>query len=212
MIIRAELKQQAKDQLRGRWGGTIGAFVLVGIIEIIFASCAGFIPFLGGFLSIIMAGPIMAGLIIYSMALVNTYERLDVSIAFKGFGIFGPALATYLWEMLWVLLWTLLFYIPGIIKAYSYSMCMYIISENPNIGARQALKVSMRMTQGHKWDIFVMHLSFIGWSLLCVLSLYIGLLWLVPYMQVTMTNMYYKLKDLSLQSGACTLADFETHW
>lgn len=66
----------------------------------------------------------------------------------------------------------------------------------------------MRMTKGYKWKIFVMQLSFLGWGLLCILSLYIGYLWLAPYMQLTMTNMYYRLKELSLESGTCTPADF----
>jgi uncharacterized membrane protein len=165
------------------------------------------LPF-AGIVTLILAGPLTVGLIIYCMNLINTREKVDVATAFKGFSIFGPALATFLWDLLWVYLWMLLFFIPGIIKGYAYSQCLYIIADNPNIGARQALKISMRMTQGYKWKIFVMYLSFIGWSLLCVLSLYIGFLWLVPYMELTMTNMYYKLKELSLESGACTPGDF----
>lgn len=197
MFNRAELKQQAKDQLRGRWGGTIGAFVLVYIVMCAVSS-----------LSLIFYGPLMVGLIIYCMSLIKSYDNVDIGTAFRGFNIFGPALATYLWEMLWVFLWSLLFIIPGIIKGYSYSQCLYIIADNPNIGASQALKISMHMTKGYKWKIFVMQLSFLGWSLLCILSLFIGYLWLVPYMQLTMTNMYYKLKDLSLESGACAPGDF----
>lgn len=197
MFNRAELKQQAKDQLRGRWGGAVGAFVLV---YIIMAAASG--------LSLILAGPLMVGLIIYCMNLINSYEKVDIGTAFKGFNIFGPALATYLWECLWLFLWFFVFIIPVFIKAYAYSQALYVIADNPNAGARQALKISMRMTQGYKWKIFVMQLSFIGWGLLCTLSLGIGYLWLAPYMQLTMTNMYYKLKDLSLESGACTPGDF----
>ena len=207
MFNRAELKQQAKDQLRGRWGGAIGAFVLVYLVIVVVSGLVYVLP-VGGIVTLILAGPLMVGLIIYCMNLINTSEKVDVSTAFKGFSIFGPALATYLWEMLWVYIWMLLFVIPGIIKAYSYSQALYVIADNPNIGARQALKISMRMTQGYKWKIFVMQLSFIGWGLLCMLSLYIGYLWLAPYMQLTMTNMYYKLKELSLDSGACTPSDF----
>lgn len=208
MFYRAELKQQAKDQLRGRWSGAIGAFFLVGLVIVAISIFSAFIPF-AGFATLIVTGPLAVGLIIYSMALVNTTEKVDVSMAFKGFSIFTESVATYLWMMLWVLLWTLLFYIPGIIKAFSYSQCLFIIADNPRIGARQAMKISMRMTKGYKWDIFVMGLSFIGWSLVSVLTLYIGLLWLVPYMQVTYTNMYYRLKALSIESGAVLEGEFE---
>ena len=207
MFNRAELKQMAKDQLRGRWGGAIGAFVLVYLVILVVSGLTYILP-VGAIVTFILSGPLMVGLIIYCMNLINTSEKVGVSTAFKGFGIFGPALATFLWELLWVYLWMLLFIIPGIIKGYSYSQCLYIIADNPNIGARQALKISMRMTQGYKWKIFVMNLSFIGWGLLCMLSLYIGYLWLAPYMQLTMTNMYYKLKELSLESGVCTPGDF----
>jgi len=90
-------------------------------------------------------------------------------------------------------------------KFPTYSFCLSYShpTDNPRIGARKAIKLSMRMTKGDKWDIFVMGLSFIGWSLVCILTLYIGFLWLAPYMQVTYTNMYYKLKELSIESGAC---------
>jgi uncharacterized membrane protein len=86
---------------------------------------------------------------------------------------------------------------------------MYVIADNPNISAKQAMKLSIRMTNGYKWSIFVMGLSFIGWALVCILTLYIGYLWLMPYTQLTYTNMYYKLKALSIESGACLASEFE---
>ena len=208
MFIRAELKQLAKDQLRGRWGGAVGAFLLVALVIMVVSTVTYFFPF-GGIISLILTGPLTAGLIIYCMALVNTRDKLDVAIAFRGFNIFAPATTTYLWQLLWTFLWSLLFAIPGIIKYLAYSQCMFIIADNPNIGAKQAMKISMRMTQGYKWKIFVLGLSFIGWALLCIPTLYIGYLWLMPYMQVTFTNLYYKLKELSIESGACQAAEFE---
>lgn len=208
MFNRAELKQQAKDQLRGRWGGAVGAFFLVGLVIVAISIFSAFIPF-AGFATLIVTGPLAVGLIIYSMALVNTTEKVDVSMAFKGFSIFSESVATYLWMVLWLLLWMLVFYIPVFIKAFSYSQCLFIIADNPRIGARQAMKISMRMTNGYKWKIFVMNLSFIGWALLCTFTLGIGYLWLEPYMQVTYTNMYYKLKALSIESGAVLAGEFE---
>jgi len=208
MFNRAELKQQAKDQLRGRWGDAVGAFFLVGLVIVAISIFSAFIPF-AGFATLIVTGPLVVGLIIYSMALINTTEKVDVSMAFKGFSIFSESVATYLWMALWLLLWMLVFYIPVFIKAFSYSQCLFIIADNPRIGARQAIKISMRMTKGYKWKIFVMNLSFIGWALLCIFTLGIGYLWLEPYMQVTYTNMYYKLKALSIESGAVLAGEFE---
>ncbi len=110
---------------------------------------------------------------------------------------------------MWVYLWCLLLIIPGIIKSIAYSMSMYIIADNPNVGVRNALKLSMKMTKGYKMDIFVMYLSFIGWNILCVFTLGIGSLWLMPYMQTTYSNMYHRLKKISIENGVCTEQEFK---
>lgn len=65
--------------------------------------------------------------------------------------------------------WTLLFIIPGIIKAYQYFFVPFILSENPDISGKRAREISTEMTDGHKWHIFVLGLSFIGWNLLAAL-------------------------------------------
>lgn len=62
--------------------------------------------------------------------------------------------------------WTLLFIIPGIIKAYQYFFVPFILSENPDISGARAREISTQMTDGHKFDIFVLGLSFLGWNLL----------------------------------------------
>jgi uncharacterized membrane protein len=113
-----------------------------------------------------------------------------------------------LWYALWVILWSLLFIIPGIIKALAYSQCMYMIADNPAVKVRDALKISIKMTNGYKGAIFVMGLSFLGWALLCVLTLGIGFLWLAPYMNASFTNLFFKLKELSIQKGVCTEDEF----
>lgn len=207
MFSRVELKEAAKAQLKGRWGDAAIATLLLGLVLIATALIAAFLPIFN-IVSLLVGGPIYIGGILYCFALIKSPEKVETSVAFKGFNMFAKAVGMYLWNMLWVLLWCLLLYVPGIVKAISYSQCFYIIAENPNIQIRDALKISMRMTKGYKWEIFVMYLSFIGWSLLCCLTLYIGFLWLYPYMQTSLCNMYFKLKELSLQSGACTPADF----
>ena len=92
-------------------------------------------------------------------------------------------------------LWTLLFIIPGIIKSYSYCMSFYILADHPEITVREAMNESKRMTQGHKMDLFILQLSFIGWGILATLTFGIGYFWLIPYMQVTMANTYKKLAN-----------------
>ena len=72
-------------------------------------------------------------------------------------------------------LWSLLFIIPGIVKAYAYSMTEYILYENPRLSAGEAIRISNAMTQGFKGELFVFDLSFILWNLLSAISLGIAL-------------------------------------
>ena len=87
-------------------------------------------------------------------------------------------------------LWSLLLVIPGIIKSYSYSMAGFIMSENPEMSAKEAMEVSMRMMKGNKWRLFCLQLSFIGWGILCVFTVGIGYLWLNPYMNAATAAFY----------------------
>lgn len=204
MINRAELKQLAKSQLSGKWGSGVLITFVYGLIcfgMIIF----GLIPVIGSIISLIIAGPLVMGLVIAYIKFVKEGNPLEVGDLFQGFNDFGRAVGMYLWFLLWLILWYLLLFIPGIIKAISYSQCFYIIADNPNVKVKEALKISMKMTQGYKWQIFVLSLSFLGWFLI---SFVIGLLWLNPYMYTTFTNLYYKLKQLSIEKGVCTEEDF----
>lgn len=95
---------------------------------------------------------------------------------------------------LFTFLWSLLLVIPGIIKSISYSMSFLIAIEYPEISGREALKLSIKLTDGYKWDIFLLGLSFIGWAFLSVLTLGIGFLWLSSYMDTAYCILYLKLK------------------
>lgn len=91
---------------------------------------------------------------------------------------------------LFVFLWTLLFIIPGILAAYSYAMAPYILAENPDMTAREALAASKEMMRGNRWRLFCLGFSFIGWELLCALTLGIGFLWLRPYEEAAHAAFY----------------------
>ncbi|MDR0527857.1 MAG: DUF975 family protein [Spirochaetaceae bacterium] len=98
-------------------------------------------------------------------------------------------------EGLFIALWTCLFIIPGIIKYLSYSMSYYILRDNPDIGVLEAITKSRKMMMGHKGQLFGLYLSFFGWGLLCVITLGIGVLWLVPYISLSLANFYETLKE-----------------
>jgi len=95
---------------------------------------------------------------------------------------------------LFIALWTLLFILPGIVKAFSYALTPYILEENPDLSANEAIDHSRAMMKGHKFDLFYLYLSFIGWFLLSFLTLGIGFIWLIPYMNTAQAAFYEDVK------------------
>jgi uncharacterized membrane protein len=205
MLDRISFKQSAKDKLKGKWG--TGALITL-VYMLIVGAINGLaqIKYIGGIFgiaSLFITAPLVLGLATTYIILVKT-DNLVFENLFSGFKNYTKSLAMYLWTALWTLLWMLLFIVPGIIKGISYSQVFFIIAENPNVKVRDAMKISMKMTEGYKAELFVIELSFLGWCLLSILTLFIGMLWLVPYMQTTFVNVYLKLRELSIQSGKCT--------
>jgi uncharacterized membrane protein len=95
---------------------------------------------------------------------------------------------------LFICLWTCLLIIPGIIKGLAYSMTPFILEEKPELSAYDAIKYSEKLMKGHKTELFLLYLSFIGWAILCVFTFGIGYLWLAPYIYVTLCEFYEDLK------------------
>ena len=121
-------------------------------------------------------------------------ESAEFENLFDGFKVFIRSFLLCLLEFVFIMLWTLLFIVPGIIKSFSYSMAYFILKDNPDIGANEAITRSRKMMAGHKGKLFLLYLSFIGWILLCCLTLGIGILWLYPYMTLSVANFYEDLK------------------
>ena len=187
---RAELKAKAKAQLQGK----IGKIFLCMLIVFAISAVCGVIPGIGTIAAIIVGPALSIGL--YLVFLDMTYGKdPEVSTLFNGFQYTGKALWLTILVGVFTFLWALLFYIPGIVKAISYSMSYYVLAENPNMTAREALNVSKRITNGHKMDIFVLGLSFIPWILLVTVTCGIAAIYVVPYMQLTITNFYHEIKD-----------------
>ncbi|KRE46747.1 DUF975 family protein [Paenibacillus sp. Soil522] len=101
-------------------------------------------------------------------------------------------------------LWFLLLIIPGIVKSYAYSMVPFILADNPNIGYRRAVDLSNQMTRRQKFRIFVLDLSFIGWILLGILAIFIGVLFVLPYINATKAELYLTLRQQALENGLTT--------
>ena len=117
----------------------------------------------------------------------NNNENPELSEIFKGFK------GNYL-NVVKILLWLFLFIVPGVIKAYEYSMIPYLLAENPNLSADEAFSLSKQMTTGQKMDLFVLDLSFLGWIILGAICCGIGLLFVQPYPEATKAEVYLILK------------------
>lgn len=85
---------------------------------------------------------------------------------------------------------SLLFIVPGILFAYSFSMVYYVMNDRPELSPMEALKESHRLMKGHRWQLFCLTLSFIGWALLGALCFGIGSLWATAYLE-TATAVFY---------------------
>ena len=187
---RAELKAKAKEQIKGKIGIL---FLITLIIGAITGVVSGFIPVVGA-IAVAVVTPA------FSLSLIRVYLGLtagkdpDVKDTFSGFDDFWSAFKVTLLVGLYTFLWSLLFYIPGIIKGISYSMSMYILAENKGKSARECIEESKAMTEGHKMELFVLGLSFIGWMLLGMITCGIAYIWILPYMQATYANAYNLLK------------------
>ena len=114
----------------------------------------------------------------------------------RGAETFGRAVLLQLLIAVFTALWSLLFVIPGIIAAYRYSMAFYIMADNDNISAADALNASKEMMRGHKWELFKLHLSFIGWIILCIITCGIGFIFLSPYMNAAQADFYEYLRGI----------------
>lgn len=136
----------------------------------------------------------------------NNDNRRCFRFAFDGQHYLGIVIAMLL-KGVQNFLWYLLFIIPGIVKWYSYSMVPYILADNPNIGAKKAIRLSNNMTYGHKFKMFVLDLSFIGWYLLGLLALVVGMLFVKPYENATKAELYLVLRGNALESNMCSYED-----
>jgi uncharacterized membrane protein len=180
-----ELMAQARASLRGRWGLAVGAT----LVYVIVGNALQFVPRIGFVWLLLTNGALGLGWAIFALAIARD-QGARVGMVFQGFRRYGLALATSLVMGVFILLWGLLLIIPGIIAALRYSQTYYVIADDPAIGPLAAIRRSKAMMVGNKWKLFCLGLRFIGWGLLCVVTLGIGFLWIGPYMSVSFAKFY----------------------
>ena len=211
----SELRAIARRNLEGTWGISVGVALVAAILGGLIVGTGSNINFnfnedtvrnlppifwtvllplvslagLLGIVSFILGGTVELG---YAKFLLKQYDRkeLQFSDLFSQFERFGTGFAQQFLRVLFTTLWMLLFIIPGIVKGLSYAMTPFILEEHPEMTASEAIKASMRLMDGHKMDLFILGLTFIGWQILACLTMGIGFLFLNPYMNAAYAAFY----------------------
>lgn len=199
----AEYRLEARERLAGNWGKFALLYLIIGVATL----AIGLIPFIGTLAEIALSGPLALGV---TLCMIKLFKDGPVILedVLEGFRNFVPALLVYLLIALFTLLWGLLFIIPGIVAGYSYSMAYYILLESPDMPPTEVLRRSKAMMKGHRMDLFILHLTFVGWALLTILTLGIGSLWLTPYVTAATTAFYLDLKTTQEQSGEQPFSEY----
>lgn len=226
MWTRAELKKNAKAHLKGYYWQALLVTFMVTCISSGVSSNGGvkisasdlehmsmelFLTMLPGILmstAVIMGLSFLITTLFGNMIVVGMkrfflcarQNKLSISYMFNDFrnGHYLNVLLTMLIKNVKVFLWSLLFIVPGIIKNYEYCMVPYILAENSGIDRAEAFRRSKAMMEGEKWNTFVLQFSFIGWYMLGMLACCLGGLFVQPYQEATMAELYDRLRTKTI--------------
>ena len=163
------------------------AILLVGLVAGVASSV---------FIGVVLMGCFSIGLTRIILSVVRHQDdKADLGKMFSGFtdGHLVDNILLGILQYIFIFLWSLLFFIPGIVKSYSYAMSYYIKLDHPELGANDCITASRRMMKGHKWQLFVLDLSFIGWYIVGMLCFGIGVLWVEAYHQTARAEFYNSL-------------------
>jgi len=207
---RQEIKQIARERLRENHGAAILILLVYSIVAFgygLLSSLSQLAGFYGIYWLIFLIGTPLLSVMLVNVEgeCIKLYKGLPASVGaiFTGFSVnFWRKLGGMMWMFLWVMLWSFLLFIPGIIKGLAYSMTPFILAKHPEVKATEALKLSMRITDGYKGTLFVMYLSFLGWQLLSTLTLGIlGIVFVTPYFFLTCAGYFVELRDHAIANG-----------
>ena len=194
----SEIRSAARAALSGHWAEAAMLTFVYCIVAWAFSALVGGLEYvqqgLGTVASLLLL-PLGWGYAVTFLSNARGEEDpFNVSRMFDGYRDFVRIFTTILLTQIYILLWTLLLIIPGIIKSLSYAMIPFVLRDNPEMKNNAAIELSMKMMDGHKGELFWLYLTFIGWGILCILTLGIGYFWLAPYMQASMAQFYEEVK------------------
>jgi len=192
------LMAQALKSLIGKWGIAIGAWLLFFILTDFQVGWewqgdgGGDYKASLKIIALLIGGPLSLGYTTLIL-LISRNQKPSFTILFSGFKRFGISLAAYLLMSIFTILWFLLLIIPGFVALLRYSQTFYILSEDKNIGPLEAISKSKEMMVGNKWKLFCLYCRFIGWFILCIITLGFAGLYVGPYLSQSCANFYNDL-------------------
>ena len=197
------LMTQALKSLIGKWGIAIGAWFVFFILTDFQVGWewqgndGGDYKASLKIIALLIGGPLSLGYTTLIL-LISRNQKPDFAILFSGFKRFGSSLAAYLLMSIFTILWFLLLIIPGFVALLRYSQTFYILSEDENIGPLEAISKSKEMMVGNKWKLFSLYCRFIGWFILCIITLGFAGLYVGPYLSQSCANFYNDLINENL--------------
>ena len=192
-----EILEQTWRSLSGRWMPLLialwAAFICQGVL--------GSLPKVGWLAGLLISGPFYVGVSAFVLRLMRDGDR-DWETLLQGFENLGRNAVAFFLLLFWIVLGTLLLIVPGVLWMLSYSQTFFILAEEPGISATDALKRSKEMMRGHRMELVILHLWQFGLFLLSPFTLFIGLIWLIPYCYACWARFYEALKKLPTVSTA----------
>lgn len=200
-MTRPEIKKWAKEKIKGKTWNILAVCIIANLVTSITASTSSeenievlltglVVSFAAGILALFMD----VGLIRWMTNFINDKET-KIEILFTKFKDWKQVITVFFHQLAMIILYTFLFIIPGIIKAFSYSLVSYILAEDSKLSSKEVLDLSAKMMKGHKMNLFIFNLSFIGWHFLAIFTLGILELWIIPYQTTATTKYLLSIKE-----------------
>ena len=186
-----QIMSEARASLNGKWPLAIGTFLILLLISM----GAALIPLAGQIIGILIAGPLAVGGAYFALNIVRDQVAQTDDLFFSFNNNLSNSILAYLLVVAFVLIGFVLLIIPGIIVALALSQTWFILAENPSMDSYDAIMRSKKMMDGYKFKLFKIQLRLLGLGLLCLLTLGIGFLWLIPYQYVVYAKFYEEVKE-----------------
>lgn len=192
MKSNAEIRAAARAQL----GGNI--FSEPWLMGLVLGLILWLVAGVGNVIALLLYGPLWVAVCAIFLRLARgDVNKIDLGALGYGFGgdTFVRFFLLYILQTAYLLLWAMLFYIPMIVKTYSYRLAPYIAVERPELSVNDCITESRRLMDGHKMQAFCLDLSFLGWYILGIFACCVGVFFVIPYHQAAIANFYTALVE-----------------